>query len=272
VQNSDLNEMATTVDQPEGNRFGAANIAASIGRGVAIVLLSLPSIALHADDNGFNDSIVGMTMTLRNARGDESRREVRVHTLEVEGDGDKSLSIFDQPRDVRGTAMLTYSHPTTPDDQWLYLPALKRVKRISSANKSGPFMGSEFAYEDIGSQEIGKFTYRYLRDETLDGLPCHVVERIPAYEYSGYTRQEVWYDKEEFQPRQVKFYDRKGALLKTLVYSDYRRYLDRFWRASVMEMVNHQTGKSTRLEWQDYRFQTGLNERDFDVNALKRAR
>ncbi len=98
MQNSDLNEMATTVDQPEGNRFGAANIAASIGRGVAIVLLSLPSIALHADeasvlrgldiaqeydrrDNGFNDSIVGMTMTLRNARGDESRREVRVHTL-----------------------------------------------------------------------------------------------------------------------------------------------------------------------------------------------
>ncbi len=75
-------------------------------------------------------------------------------------DGDKSLFVFDEPRDVQGTAFLIHAHREDADDQWLYLPALKRVKRISSANRSGSFMGSEFAYEDMTAQEVEKFTYR----------------------------------------------------------------------------------------------------------------
>ena len=135
------------------------------------------AIAKEADlrDKGFGDSSATMKMILRNRQGDESTREVRVRTLEVDGDGDKSLSIFDSPADVKGTAFLTFSHILKPDDQWLYLPALKRVKRISSKNKSGPFMGSEFAYEDISSDEVEKYTYKYLRDETLDGTESHYV-------------------------------------------------------------------------------------------------
>ncbi|GAB6041813.1 outer membrane lipoprotein-sorting protein [Endothiovibrio diazotrophicus] len=223
-------------------------------------------------DQGFQDSRAEMTMTLRNRNGDESVRQLRVNTLEMSGDGDRSMSIFDEPLDVKGTAMLTYSHGLEPDDQWLYLPALKRVKRISSRNKSGPFMGSEFAYEDIGSQEVEKYHYRYLRDETVDGMECFVLEEVPAYEYSGYTRRVVWIDQAEYRPIQVEFYDRKEALLKVLHYRDYRQYLDRYWRAAVMEMENRQTGKRTTLRWDHYRFQTGLTERDFDKNALKRAR
>ena len=79
-----------------------------------------------------------MKMILKNRAGNTSVRTIRTKTLEVSGDGDKSLSIFDEPADVKGTAMLTYSHGLEPDDQWLYLPAIKRVKRISSRNKSGP--------------------------------------------------------------------------------------------------------------------------------------
>ena len=118
------------------------------------------AIANMADfrDTGWKDSEAEMKMILRNRRGDTSERKVRVRSMEVLGDGDKGLSIFDTPRDVKGTAVLTWSHSLTPDDQWLYLPALKRVKRISSKNKSGPFMGSEFAYEDIASHEVDKYT------------------------------------------------------------------------------------------------------------------
>ena len=93
---------------------------------------------------------------MKNRQGEESSRYIKNKTLEVENDGDKSLSIFERPRDVKGTALLNFTHKTGTDDQWLYLPALKRVKRISSANKSGSFMGSEFAFEDITSQEGGK--------------------------------------------------------------------------------------------------------------------
>jgi len=223
-------------------------------------------------DSAWHDQQSTMRMVLKNRHGDESSREIRNRLLEVEGDGDKTLIIFDEPRDVKGTAFLSYTHAKVPDEQWLYLPALKRVKRISSNNKSGPFMGSEFSYEDINSQEVDKYTYKYLRDEKVEGRDSFVNENYPSYEYSGYTRMVVWIDKEYYQPVKIQYYDRKNELLKTLSYAGYKQYAGRYWRPDIMEMVNHQNGKSTRLEWSNYRFKTGLTERDFDRNTLKRIR
>ena len=232
------------------------------------------AIAVEADnrDSGFVDYTNNVQMILRNKHGQESTRVIRSKTLEVDGDGDKSQTIFDEPRDVKGTALLSFTHQEGPDDQWLYLPALKRVKRIASDNKSGPFMGSEFAYEDISSQEVEKYTYKFLRDDTLDGLEVFVFERYPVDKKSGYTRQIIWLDKEHYKERKIEFYDRKNALLKTLVFNDYHQYLDKFWRAHDMYMENHLTGKSTKLIQSDYEFNTGLTDRDFDKNSLKRAR
>ena len=237
-------------------------------------------IAVESDkrDTGFTDLTANMVMELRNKQGDVSVRNIRLKTLEVIGDGDKSLSIFDKPADVSGTAFLTYSHAIKPDEQWLYLPALKRVKRINSKNKSGPFMGSEFAYEDLASQEIEKYTYKYIRDEKIrtdehpDGVDCFVVERYPAYEHSGYTRQLAWVNKDRYVAEKIKFYDRKNELLKTLINNDYKQYLDQYWRPNVMLMENHQTGKSTLLKWENYKFKNGLSDKDFSRNSLKRAR
>ena len=226
--------------------------------------------AARAYDHGFTDLTANMIMTLKNKAGQTSTRLIRIRTLEVEGDGDKSLSIFDEPADVKGTAMLTYAHGLEPDDQWLYLPALKRVKRISSRNKSGPFMGSTFAFEDLGSQEIEKYTYNYLRDEPCGDWTCHVVEHFPAYEHSGYTRLIVWMDTEAYRIVKSEYYDRKKALLKTLTSGDFEQFLGHYWRPASMNMENHQTGKSTLLEWTDYQFQTGLSDRDFRSQSLKR--
>lgn len=232
------------------------------------------AIAKEADrrDTGFVDQTANLTMELRNKQGDSSIRYIHIKTLEVIGDGDKSLSIFEKPADVSGTAFLSFSHAQKPDEQWLYLPALKRVKRINSNNKSGPFMGSEFAYEDLASQEIEKYTYKYIKDETVNGVDSFVVERIPTYEHSGYTRQRAWINKAEYRPEKIEFYDRKDSLLKTLNYSGYQQYLNQFWRPEKMTMENHQTEKSTVLTWSHYAFKTGLDERDFSQNALKRAR
>ncbi len=223
-------------------------------------------------DTGWLDSEVEMTMILRNRQGQESIRKTRAKYMEITGDGDKALTVFDKPRDIKGTAMLTWSHSLEADDQWLYLPALKRVKRISSKNKSGPFMGSEFAFEDLSSQEIEKYSYNYLRDETYEGVDCYVVERKPAYKHSGYTRQVSWVDKEHFNPQQIIFYDRKNSLLKTLQFTEYKQYLAKYWRAGKMFMVNHQTIKNTTLEFNNYKFGNGLTDRDFDKATLKRVR
>ena len=223
-------------------------------------------------NQGWQDSSADMLMTLRNRNGKESIREIRVKNLEVEGDGDKGLTVFDQPRDVKGTAFLTYSHALEPDEQWIFLPALKRVKRISSSNKSGPFMGSEFSYEDISTFEIPKYSYLYLRDEVLDGRDCFVLELRPQYKHSGYTKSHVWIDKEEYRPQKNEFYDRKDALLKIQQFTDYQQYLGQYWRAHTMTMVNQQNGKSTTLKWSNYQFQTGLTDKDFEKNDLKRQR
>ena len=232
------------------------------------------AIAMEADkrDNGFGDSIANMTMELRNKQGDSSTRHIRIKTLEVTGDGDKSMSIFDQPADVKGTAFLTFSHALKADEQWMFLPSIKRVKRINSKNKSGPFMGSEFAFEDISSQEIEKYTYKYLRDENLNGIDCFVIERIPTYKHSGYTRQISWVNKAEYRPEKTVFYDRKNSLLKTLTFSGYNKYLDQYWRAEKLLMKNHQNEKSTTLSWSNYQFKTGLKDKDFSRNSLKRAK
>ncbi len=227
-------------------------------------------IATEADrrDTGFGDTTSDMLMVLRNKRGQESRRELEIRTLEVDGDGDKSLTIFHSPRDVRGTALLTYSHGVKADDQWLYLPALRRVKRIASNNKSGPFMGSEFAYEDLSSQEIEKYTYKYIKDEKVGGIDCFLIERYPVDKDSGYTKQQAWLDKDEYRARKIDYYDRKGQLLKTLTPTKYGKFLGKYWRAHKMHMVNHQTAKSTDLVWSKFKFKTGLKDDDFTRTRL----
>lgn len=237
-------------------------------RGLAIAQAS------DATNLGYGDTRTEMEMILTNANGDVSERRLRFNTLENKNpdDGDWSMMIFDEPRDVAGTAMLTYAHILDADEQWMYLPALKRVKRISSVNKSGPFMGSEFAFEDFSSQEVGKYSYKWVRDEACGERTCHVTERRPLYKHSGYTRMISWTDTTDYQVRKIVYYDRKNTLLKTLTFDDYRQYEDKYWRAHELFMQNHVTDKTTMLRWDDYEFSTGLTAQDFDQNSLKRTR
>ncbi len=233
-------------------------------------------IAARSDrsDRGFGDSEAEMTMVLRNAAGQESSRTMRFTTLEIpdESVGDKSLVLFSTPRDIEGTALLSHAKMLDPDDQWLYLPALKRVKRISSRNKSGPFVGSEFAFEDFTASELNKFSYTYLKEEACGDLQCDVVERVPLYENSGYTKQISWVDTTDYQIRKIEFYDRRGSLLKELKLEDYSKYNDTYWRAHRLVMKNFKTNKSTDLVYGEYKFGVGLTDNDFVKGRLSRLR
>ncbi|WP_062061893.1 outer membrane lipoprotein-sorting protein [Aquimarina longa] len=227
-------------------------------------------IAKAADkaDQGFNSSIVNLKMTLKNKNGQTSERLLVTRTLEQTTDGDKSLIVFNSPKDVKGTSTLTFTHKVGSDDQWLFLPSIKRVKRISSNNKSGPFVGSEFAYEDLSSQEIEKYSYKFLEEKGN----LLIVEQDPVDPKSGYTRRIVTYNKDKkYRIEKVEFYDRKNALLKTLKYSEYKLYKGKFWRALSMNMVNHQSNKETLLKFSDYNFKADLSDEDFTQVALKRA-
>ena len=157
--------------------------------------------------------------------------------------------MVDEPQDVKGTALLNHAHRESADDQGIYLLALKRVKRISSSNVPGSFMGSEIFYEDLSTQEVEKSSYRYVRDEPCGELTCTVTERIPTNKKSGYSRQLIWQDRDTLRTLKVEYYDRKRAHLKTLTVENYGHYLDQYWCAGKMTMANHLFGKSTVLNW-----------------------
>jgi len=233
-------------------------------------------IAARSDrtDLGFGDSRVELQMVLRNAAGQQATRSLKIATLEKpdESVGDKSLVLFETPRDIEGTALLSHAKILDPDDQWLFLPALKRVKRIASSNKSGPFVGSEFAFEDFTAIELNKFDYRYTGTEVCGEYQCDVLERQPRYENSGYSKQIAWVDQDVFQIRRVEFYDRRGDLLKVLELGDYRQYDNGVWRAHLLSMENIQTNKQTDLVYQDYAFDVGISDKDFVKGRLSRLR
>lgn len=223
-------------------------------------------------NTGWGDEVVSSNMILRSANGQEVVRTMQNRFLEVPDDGDKSIVLFDNPRDVKGTVFLSHGHRSGNDDQWLFIPALKRVKRISSGNRAGPFMGSEFAYEDIGSDEIPRYTYQRLEDKPCAELStCYVLKRIPVDEKSGYSRQIVYADKSHLRIHKIDYYDRKQSHLKTLQRIDYAQY-DRFWRAEKWIMTNHQNGKSTQINWFDRELGSGLNASQFSSAALSRIR
>lgn len=223
-------------------------------------------------ESGYGDLQVDLEMILRTSQGAESRRSLRIRQLEMADDGDRLLVVFETPKAIGGTALLSYAHKVEPDDQWMYLPALKRVKRIASQNKSGPFLSSEFAYEDMALEEVEKFTYRLLDTRGDADAVTYVVERRPTDEHSGYGRQVVTLDGEAFRIHHIDYYDRQDRLLKTLDVDGYQPY-GPFWKPGRMLMSNVQTGKSTELIWSNYAFGTGLDaERDFSTNSLRRAR
>ncbi|MEM8754702.1 MAG: outer membrane lipoprotein-sorting protein, partial [Pseudomonadota bacterium] len=188
------------------------------------------------------------------------------------GVGDLAVIVFERPRDVRGTALLTHANvEPNDDDQWLYLPAIKRVKRISSSNRTGKFVSSEFSYEDLGGQEVEDYDYKWLRDEPCPNMAdetCYVVERFPKNAKSGYSKSIVWMDQSHYRLDQVEFYNRRGDFEKLMSFEGYEQYLDQYWRPSKITMDNRQTGKSTDLIWSGYEFRNGLSNRDFDAQRL----
>ncbi|WP_406827684.1 outer membrane lipoprotein-sorting protein [Microbulbifer sp. ARAS458-1] len=220
-------------------------------------------------DAGWVDASAEMTMTLFDKNGNSVSRELRTMMLEVADDGDKSLTIFDTPHDVKGTVFLNISRVLEPDQQWIYMPALGRIKRIASRNKSGPFLGSEFAYEDVGSFEIGKYDYRYVELEDFQGKPNHVIEYIPKYENSGYTKLKVWLDTKHLRQSKVEYYDRKDSLLKTLLLSDYNLYENRYWRANTKTMVNVQNKNKTILATNKLSFGVDFDPATFHRSGMK---
>ncbi|MDF1875160.1 outer membrane lipoprotein-sorting protein [Sulfurimonas sp. SAG-AH-194-I05] len=233
--------------------------------------LSNLEVSIKSDNvmNGFKDSVATMKMQLINARGKEKIRFMSMKVLEGK-DADKSLMEFQTPADVKGTKFLNYEHINKDDDQWLYLPALKRIKRIASKNKSGAFMGSEFSYEDLSAFNVKKYTYEGdAKEGVVDGLQIYIVSSKPVSKHSGYTKLISYIGMDDFLIRKTEYFDRKKQLLKTAYFSQYKKFGD-INRIGKIQMINIQNDKRTTLTWIDEKIKTGLKEKDFHKRHLKK--
>jgi outer membrane lipoprotein-sorting protein len=226
-------------------------------------------IAKAASDQGkgYKDYSASGKMILTNNAGATSVRDFDFKSMETAA-GDLALIIFNWPGDIRDTALLSHEHQTSPDDQWIFLPAERRVKRIAGTGRSGSFVGSEFSYEDMVEQNLDKFTYQWLAEEAC----CNVVDRFPKSADSGYSHERVWFDKSNNRFAKIEYYNLGGNLVKTLTATGYQKYNERFWRPTTVVMSNRLTGKKTTLEWRNQRFSVGLKASEFSMDALNRVR
>ncbi len=184
-------------------------------------------------------------------------------------DGDKSLIEFISPFDVKGTKFLSHEKINKNNNQWLYLPALKRIKRINSKSKSGSFMGSEFSYEDISSREISKYNYsKEAKELKVNGVDCFVYERYPKDKNSGYSKQVIYVDKNSFVTIKAEFYDKKKELLKTAIYENYKK-IGKVYRVGKITMTNHQNNKATIIKYLKDEINLDLKEKLFSKRYLK---
>ncbi|MBN1602630.1 MAG: outer membrane lipoprotein-sorting protein [Chitinispirillaceae bacterium] len=217
-----------------------------------------------------NDMKASLTMTLRNARGDTRVRSIR-QFLKTASDVEKKLMFFVEPADVRNTAFMNWSYTAAGknDDQWIYLPALKRIKRISSSGKSDYFMGSDFTYDDLGDRHPDQDTHRLTGTENIDGKRCFVVESVPKEEGYMYSRTVTWVIDGLWVGLKKEFYNDKGKLLKTLRVKEYAE-IDGYWTVTHTEMHNVQKNHTTIMKLADIKYDTGIADDLFSERTMQR--
>lgn len=219
---------------------------------------------------GFRHYIADMEMILTKENGKSFKREIKTYVLEQTNEGEKTVSFFNNPSDVKGTKLLSYSHINETDDQWIYLPALRKAKRIANENKSGSFMGSEVAFEDLGSTRLEKYTYKYVRDDQHKGIDCYIVHSYPKNKYSGYSYIEVWIDKAKMLPIHNKYFDKKRELLKN-ENQEFIYVQGKCWMPKKFIMSNVKTGRSTTITWNGYNFNEALEDSFFSLPNFEKA-
>ena len=244
---------------------------------VLLFVLNLALFAQSAQDvarisyekiSGYGSSISQTTMILKNSQGDKNIRKIEIRRLEGKN-GDRSLLTFLYPNDLKGTKLLSYEVIGGDDHQWLYLPAIKRVKRISSRNKSGSFMASEFSYEDISSQNYKNYSYSgEAKVIQKDGKSYFEILRVPKDAHSGYSKQIIYIGTKDYLARFGEYYDKQKRLLKKIYFLDYTA-LDGMQRVHKILIKNVQNKKQSTLIWERDEVNAGLGKRDFAKRVLR---
>lgn len=229
------------------------------------------------DDGEFVSRKLSMTMTDR--RGKVRQRDTQGYRKYF-GEEKRSVLFYRQPSNVRGTGFLTYDYKSNEqdDDQWLYLPALRKVRRISASDRGDYFLGTDFSYEDIkneGKFQPNDYAYKILGVERQQGKNLYRMEGVPRNsdiaKELGYSRVESWVDAETWIVVKAEYWGVRGKHLKTLAVSDIRP-VDGIWTRHRMDLKNHKTGHSTQFKFYEVDYKSPVADKLFSKSSLKRGR
>lgn len=261
----------------------------SFAGAVATLLCALsaaPSLAapLSAEDimkqnftiSKVEDSTQDATFRLINSQGQERIRQTSGQTKLLPGTTDnRRIVVFTAPADIRGTKTLLIEHSGGEDGIWIYLPAMKKVRRLVANNKKDSFVGTDFSYGDVIGYRVDDWNHTLLREETLTGVSCWVIQSTPksaeVENISGYSRRISWIDKRSYIAIRTEIYDREGAYVKRLTQEDVREIDPRKhkWQAMRLTAENVQTGHRTIIELENFRANTGVSDAEFTPSYLE---
>lgn len=253
--------------------------------GSTLVLLSITGVTWAGEPTGLeimtkvdqredgDDQISRAVFELINKRGQKRVRDT-VRLWKDYGGKDgfdaKMITFFESPPDIQGTGFLSWSYwdEEKDDDQWLYLPALRKVRRIAASKKGDAFMGTDFTYDDMGERKVEEDHHKLIKIESYNNVDCYLIESIPKKKGYIYSKKLSWVDKINLIPIKVDYYDRKKRFLKTLITNWQQTGGIWTWEKAVME--NHLTGHKTIIGIEEVEINTGLKDRVFTERTLKR--
>jgi outer membrane lipoprotein-sorting protein len=229
-----------------------------------IVARSLDAFYSAADDQRAR-----VSMRLVNPQGKERKREMTLLRKDLESGGEQRYYIyFHAPADVKGTAFLVWKYPAREDDRWIFIPAIKLVRRIAADDKRSSFVGSDFTYEDVSGRDVRDEAHRLLGEETLAGRPVYRIESTPKAKLD-YGRRLSWVDRERWLPLKEEYYDSRGKLLRTFT-ADAVRQVDGHWTVMRRTMRNAQSGHRTEVVYDEVSYGIGLDNDLFSERYLQR--
>ena len=212
-----------------------------------------------------------MSLTLINKNGSKRVRELKSYSKDY-GQDRKTIMFFLYPGDVKGTGFLTwdYDQANKDDDKWLYLPAMKKTRRISgSSSKTDYFMGTDFTYDDMGRRNLDEDTHTLLREEIIDESKCWVLQSVPKKSGDLYTKRISWIRQDCLIPVKVEYYDKLDKLHRQLIADDIKQ-VNGYWTVGHMNMKNVQTKHETDLRFKNYQYGQPTGDNIFTVSQLEK--
>jgi len=221
-----------------------------------------------------NTSSYTVSLTLVDKNGKSRNREIVSYFMK-DGNTDKTVIVFKSPRDVAGISYLTYDYPdkadgsTVDSDSWIYLPAMKKVRRVSGSSKDDDFQGTDFTYDDLGTRSLTKDNFAILGEEKVNGADCWILEAKAKDSKAKVSRRVTWVDKKTYVTRKGEYYDKQNRLQKTLTCENIKQ-VKGYWSTQKMTMTNVQSNHKTIYEIKNLQYDEKVNESFFTVSALER--